>query len=62
MPPARLGAEYCSRGSLYDLLRQAGGSPALAKQLDWPKRLSIALDAAKGMLYLHAHRPPIIHR
>lgn len=47
---------------MYDLLKQACGSPALAKQLDWPKRLSMALDAAKGMLYLHSHKPSIIHR
>eukprot|EP00887_Chlorella_sp_A99_P004073 scaffold11.g4073.t1 len=60
--PAAVVTEFCSRGSLYDLLKQACSSPTLAKQLDWPKRLSMALDSAKGMLYLHSHKPPIIHR
>jgi hypothetical protein len=60
-PPAVV-TEYCSRGSLYDLLRAARGAPALARQLDWPRRLGVALDAAKGMLYLHSHKPPIVHR
>ena len=44
------------------MLRGARGNPALARQLDWSKRLGMALDAAKGMLYLHSHRPLIIHR
>ena len=30
--------------------------------LDWPKRLNMAMDAAKGMLHLHLCDPPIIHR
>ena len=60
-PPAVV-TEFCSRGSLYDLLRSARDNATLARQLDWPRRVGIALDAAKGMLYLHGHRPPIIHR
>lgn len=60
-PPAVV-TEYCSRGSLYDLLKEAHDNETLARQLDWPRRLTIALDAAKGMLYLHSHKPPIIHR
>lgn len=32
-------------------------------QLDWKRRLHIALDAAKGLAYLHElAKPPIIHR
>jgi serine/threonine protein kinase len=32
-------------------------------QLDWSKRLKIALDSATGLAYLHDHaNPPIIHR
>ena len=60
--PPCVVTEYCSRGSLYDLLKSARGDPALAQQLDWPRRLGLAMDAAKGMLYLHSHKPPIIHR
>lgn len=32
-------------------------------QLDWNRRLRIALDSARGLTYLHEHaNPPIIHR
>ena len=37
----------CARGSLFDVLQKASRNPALAPQLDWPRRLNIALDAAK---------------
>ena len=38
--------------------------PALqvAKQLGWARLLTMALDAAKGTLYLHTRSPPIAHR
>ena len=39
--------EFCARGSLYDVLGKARASQQLAVQLDWPKRLNMALDAAK---------------
>ncbi len=32
------------------------------QQLDWVRRINMALDAAKGMLYLHMCQPPILHR
>jgi serine/threonine protein kinase len=60
-PPAVV-TEYCARGSLNDVLKRARSSPLLAAQLDWARRLNMALDAAKGMLYLHSCAPPIIHR
>ncbi|KAL4452237.1 hypothetical protein ABPG75_007899 [Micractinium tetrahymenae] len=60
-PPAVV-TEYCARGSLNDVLKRARSSPLLAAQLDWARRLNMALDAAKGMLYLHSCSPPIIHR
>jgi hypothetical protein len=41
-------ARRCARGSLYDVLQKAAKVPALAPQLDWPRRLNIALDAAKA--------------
>ena len=45
--PACLPAEYCARGSLYDLLKAARCTPALQKALDWPRRIMMAMDAAK---------------
>ena len=60
-PPAMI-TEYCARGSLNDVLKRGRTTPALAQQLDWPRRLNMALDAAKGMFYLHSCSPPVIHR
>ncbi|GAB4823442.1 hypothetical protein N2152v2_010488 [Parachlorella kessleri] len=60
--PPCVVSDFCSRGSLNDVLRAAKQNPAKAAQLDWVRRLNMALDAAKGMLYLHMHSPPIIHR
>ena len=34
----------------------------VAKQLSWARLLTMALDAAKGTLYLHTRSPPIAHR
>lgn len=62
LEPACMVTEWCSRGSVYDILVKARKNPALGAQLDWPRRLSMALDAAKGMLQLHSHRPHILHR
>ena len=40
--------EFCARGSMYDVLQKAANSPmVLAPQLDWTRRLGMALDAAK---------------
>ncbi|GAB4822575.1 hypothetical protein N2152v2_009621 [Parachlorella kessleri] len=61
VPPC-IVTEYCERGSLADVLRNARQSPAAAAKLDWLRRLSMMLDTAKGMLHLHSHSPPIIHR
>ena len=43
--------EFCARGSMYDVLQKAADSPmVLAPQLDWTRRLGMALDAAKVRL------------
>jgi hypothetical protein len=34
----------------------------MAGRLTWQRRLRMALDAAKGMVHLHSHRPTILHR
>ena len=47
LQPPCIVTEFCARGSLYDVLRKARTSQGFAQQLDWSKRLSMALDAAK---------------
>lgn len=60
--PPCIATEYCRRGSLYHVLRDATALPAMAAQLTWKRRLAMAMDAARGMLFLHIHKPPIVHR
>nr|XP_016487983.1 PREDICTED: nodulation receptor kinase-like [Nicotiana tabacum] len=51
---------FMSNGSLQDRLY---GAAAKRKTLDWPARLSIALGAARGLLYLHTFSERcLIHR
>ncbi|CAN6311213.1 unnamed protein product [Urochloa humidicola] len=50
--------EFATKGSL-DKLLFAGAST----QLSWPRRLQVAQDVARGLLYLHEDAPiPILHR
>ncbi|CAN6169692.1 unnamed protein product [Urochloa humidicola] len=54
--------EYMENGSLDRWLhrREREGAPA---PLDWPTRLAIAIDAAKGLSYMHHDcAQPIVHR
>lgn len=45
------------------VILQSVGSNNFCPKLDWKTRLTIALEAAKGLEYLHEHvNPPIIHR
>lgn len=60
-PPCVI-TEWCSRGSLFDVLRLAKVDPGTAAQLTWACRLEMASDAAAGMLHLHQRSPPIVHR
>ena len=50
LQPPCIITEFCARGSLFDVLRKARTSQGFAQQLDWSKRLSMALDAAKVLL------------
>ncbi|KAE9446762.1 hypothetical protein C3L33_21340, partial [Rhododendron williamsianum] len=50
--------EYIPNGTLIDSLSGKSGI-----RMDWRRRLRVALDAARGLAYLHElANPPIIHR
>ncbi|XP_062218590.1 probable serine/threonine-protein kinase SIS8 [Phragmites australis] len=55
-PNLSILTEYLPRGSLYRLLHRPNS------QIDEIRRLKMALDVAKGMNYLHAGHPTIVHR
>ncbi|KAL4421995.1 hypothetical protein ABPG77_011018, partial [Micractinium sp. CCAP 211/92] len=61
LPPCIL-TEYCTKGSLYSVLRGAAGDPIRASELTWSLRMNMLVDAARGIVYLHSMKPPIIHR
>lgn len=49
--------EFVRRGSLWDVLREDALSPWGQQQ-----HALVALGIAKGLAFLHAHSPPILHR
>jgi len=49
--------EYMPRGSLENHLFRRGTQP-----LSWPMRVSIAVDVARGISFLHAQDNPVIFR
>ncbi|CAK8579731.1 unnamed protein product [Lathyrus sativus] len=55
-PNLSIVTEFLPRGSLYRLLHRPNS------QLDERRRLRMALDAARGMNYLHNSTPVIVHR
>ncbi|CAI9113657.1 OLC1v1014300C1 [Oldenlandia corymbosa var. corymbosa] len=55
-PNLSIVTEFLPRGSLYRLLHRPNN------QLDERRRLRMALDAARGMNYLHNCSPVIVHR
>ena len=48
--------EYCGKGSLWSILHD------MNYKLSWEFKRKVALDIAKGVLYLHMQKPPILHR
>lgn len=51
--------EYMDNGTLSDHLHKLQSTPLMS----WPKRIKVALDAARGIEYLHEYAVPrIIHR
>jgi serine/threonine protein kinase len=62
-PNPAIVTEWCARGSLYDVIDKAKKNTNFTQLLHWRRRLAMAMDAAKGMLYLHRHtKGPILHR
>ncbi|GLT93979.1 hypothetical protein SLE2022_117430 [Rubroshorea leprosula] len=55
--------EFVANGGLQEHLYPVRVSSTVNVKLDWETRLRIALEAAKGLEYLHEHvNPPVIHR
>ncbi|GAB2294177.1 PTI1-like tyrosine-protein kinase 3 [Dionaea muscipula] len=60
-----LAYEFATMGSLHDILHGRKGVQGAqpGPTLDWMQRVRIAVDAARGLDYLHGKvQPPIIHR
>ena len=53
--------EFAALGSVFDYVHKRD-SNGRRRQLSWPLAWRIALDAARGMAYLHSFDPPILHR
>ncbi|XP_015697623.1 LEAF RUST 10 DISEASE-RESISTANCE LOCUS RECEPTOR-LIKE PROTEIN KINASE-like 1.2 isoform X1 [Oryza brachyantha] len=51
--------EFVANGTVADHLH---GQRAQERALSWPLRLSIAVESAAALTYLHAIEPPIVHR
>eukprot|EP00928_Gymnodinium_smaydae_P052458 TRINITY_DN3635_c0_g1_i1.p1 TRINITY_DN3635_c0_g1~~TRINITY_DN3635_c0_g1_i1.p1 ORF type:complete len:336 (+),score=48.18 TRINITY_DN3635_c0_g1_i1:84-1010(+) len=56
-PPLRLCLEFCSGGTLFDLLHNMWHV-----QLKWTQRVKALCDMASALNYLHTYRKPIMHR
>ncbi|KAF5458619.1 hypothetical protein F2P56_022636 [Juglans regia] len=55
--------EFMANGGLQEHLYPVSRTSSISIKLDWETRLRIALEAAKGLEYLHEHvSPPVIHR
>jgi len=51
-----LVTEFMDHGSVKDVIDKTQG------KMDWKLKIRFAIDAARGMAYLHSCNPPIIHR
>ncbi|KAB1209500.1 hypothetical protein CJ030_MR6G005215 [Morella rubra] len=55
--------EFMANGGLQEHLYPMSSTNSISLKLDWETRLRIALEAAKGLEYMHEHvSPPVIHR
>ena len=60
-----LAYEFATMGSLHDVLHGRKGVQGAqpGPTLEWMQRVRVAVDAAKGLEYLHEKfQPPVIHR
>ena len=55
--PPSLITEYCSRGSLTELLCKAKDDPEKVSQLSWDRRLGLLADAARGLCFICIQTP-----
>ncbi|KAL0480635.1 drkB, partial [Acrasis kona] len=55
-PHLYIVTEFCERGNIQHIIRDK------KQKLSAKKTTRLALDAARGMLYLHRSDPPILHR
>lgn len=53
----RLVLEYCSGGSLFDLLHNSWRT-----QICWEQKFKMLADTASAQAHLHSFNPPILHR
>ncbi|KEP53862.1 tyrosine kinase family catalytic domain protein [Rhizoctonia solani 123E] len=53
--PVMMVSELCANGDLFDYIRNVPVPPLR-------KVISLMLDIARGIKYLHEHKPPVIHR
>ncbi|KAF8610525.1 kinase-like protein [Ceratobasidium sp. AG-I] len=53
--PVMMVSELCANGDLFDYIRNVPVPPLR-------KVLSLMIDIARGIKYLHEHKPPVIHR
>jgi len=56
--PTFLVTEICQNGNLMDYLRKSSDRPPLS----WVDRISISLDEARALAFMHSYDPPILHR
>lgn len=54
--------EFVENGTLWDHLHPDRGAQRSLLGSSWARRLSIAVDTAKAVNYLHKMSPPILHR
>ena len=55
-PHLLIVTELAERGSLFDVLKNR------SIKLSFHRKINFCIDAAKGMVYLHNCKPPVIHR
>lgn len=55
--------EYMENGNLYAKLFGSDPNPVMrATKLPDAIRVSLALEVVEGLLFLHSHQPPVVHR